>query len=68
MNAHAQPPQPNLAQISEHLYALFPPAFVHAYPDAWIEIAFGSPATGGLDAAENFSAFDLRAAAEQGRV
>jgi hypothetical protein len=44
MNAHAQPLQPNLAQISEHLYALIDPTFVHPYPDAWIEIAYGHPA------------------------
>ncbi|MCP2214243.1 hypothetical protein AB7M42_008796 [Bradyrhizobium diazoefficiens] len=55
---------PNKADIAAHLYALFPPAFVQAYPDGWIEIAYANPAAGGLDAAENFSAFNLQAAAE----
>ena len=48
-----------------HLYELFPPAFVHPHPDAWIEIAYGDPATGGKpDEAKHFSAFDLAGAAE----
>ena len=56
---------PNKADIAAHLYALFPPTFVHAYPDAWIEIAYASPATGGKpDKAKHFSAFDLDKAAE----
>ena len=50
---------------TRHLYALFPPAFVHPYPDAWIEIAYASPATGGKpDKARHFSAFELDKAAE----
>src|SRR5260370_34618452 len=44
---------PNKANIAAHLYALFPPAFVQAHPDSWVEIAYANPATGGLDAAEN---------------
>ena len=39
---------PNKADISRHLYALFPPDFVKPYPDAWIEIAFAAAA--GLEA------------------
>ncbi|MCK1589126.1 AAA family ATPase [Bradyrhizobium sp. 169] len=38
MNAHAQILKPNIAAITAFLYALFDPAFVHAFPDAWIEI------------------------------
>jgi hypothetical protein len=67
MNAHAKPDAPlcpNKTDIAAHLYALFPPVFVHAYPDAWIEIAYANAATGALNAAENFSALDLQAAAE----
>ena len=66
---------PNKADIAAHLHALFPPTFVHLYPDAWIEIAYGNPATGGKpDEAQHFSAFDLarrcriRGKEEQGRV
>jgi hypothetical protein len=61
MNAHTQPLAPNKADISAHLYALFDPAFVQAHPDAWIEIAYARPG-GKLNAAENFSAFDLEKA------
>ena len=56
---------PNRADINKHLYALFHPDFVRAYPDAWIEIAYANPAAGGgLRAAEQFSAFDLEAAGD----
>lgn len=56
---------PNKADIAAHLYALFDPAFVQAYPDAWIEIAYADPKTGGdPNAARNFSAFRLEKAAE----
>jgi predicted P-loop ATPase len=51
------PLAPNKADISAHLYALFAPAFVQPYPDAWFEIAYGRP-DGALNAAENFSVFD----------
>ncbi len=63
MNAHTQPLVPNKSDISAHLYALFDPAFVQPYPEAWIEIAYGRP-DGHLNAAENFSVFDLEKAAE----
>ena len=57
---------PNLGDISKHLYALFAPEFVQAFPDAQIEIAFGLPdkgpeaarlfnAVGGLEAAAAFA-------------
>jgi hypothetical protein len=56
-------PQP--AEIERHLNALFPSPFVHLFPDAWIEIAWGDPATGGRpDKAKHFSAFNLPAAAK----
>ena len=56
---------PNRADINKHLYALFDPNFVMAYPDAWIEIAYANPAAGGgLRAAEQFSAFELEAAGD----
>jgi hypothetical protein len=61
MNAHTPPLVPNKAEISTHLYALFGAEFVQAYPDAWIEIAYGRP-DGKLNAAKNFSAFDLEKA------
>ncbi len=59
------PLRPSKIDIERHLYELFPPAFVHPHPDAWIEIAYGNPATGGKpDEAKHFSAFDLAGAAE----
>jgi hypothetical protein len=63
MNAPVNILVPNKADISSHLYALFDPAFVHPYPDAWIEIAYGRP-DGPLNAAENFSVFELEKAVE----
>jgi hypothetical protein len=54
---------PNKADIAAHLYALFDPAFVLPYPDAWIEIAFGRP-DGKLNKAGNFPAFDLQEAVD----
>jgi RecA-family ATPase len=54
---------PNLADISKHLYALFPPEFVQAYPDAQIEIAYGL-ANRGPEAARLFNAVgEIEAAA-----
>ena len=59
------PLEPNRAAINQHLYALFHPDFVRAYPDAWIEIAYANPAAGGgLRAAQQFSAFELEAAGD----
>ena len=58
------PLRPNKTDIARHLYELFPPTFVQPYPDAWIEIAHGDPATGGPEKAQKFSAFDLAAASE----
>src|SRR5262245_13714063 len=60
----ATPLHPNKADIQRHLFELFSPKFVNAYPDAWIEIAYGSPASGKLDKAERFSVFDIPAAVE----
>jgi hypothetical protein len=54
---------PNKKGIAAHLYALFGPAFVQAYPDAWIEIAYGRP-DGGPNKAGNFPAFDLEEAVD----
>uniref|UniRef100_UPI0025C0ADB7 hypothetical protein n=1 Tax=Bradyrhizobium sp. TaxID=376 RepID=UPI0025C0ADB7 len=62
----AAPLAPNKSDISAHLYALFDPAFVQAYPDSWIEIAYGDPAVDGgkPNKAENFSPFKLEEAVE----
>jgi hypothetical protein len=46
----------NRQAIAKHLYQLFSPAFVLAYPDSWIEIAYGRP-DGPLNKASNFPAF-----------
>lgn len=54
---------PNRADIAAHLHALFPPAFVHPYQDAWIEIAFCRP-DAKPDTAKNFSVFDVEAAVD----
>lgn len=43
MNAHAQIPEADADVISEFLYILFAPDFVHAFPDAWIELVFIRP-------------------------
>jgi hypothetical protein len=62
--ATAAPLQPNRVDIDRHLFALFSPTFVNPYPDAWIEIAYASPAIGGRPhKSRHFSAFDLAAAA-----
>ena len=37
------PPTPNKTDIAAHLYALFPAAFVQAYPDAMVEVIYGPP-------------------------
>jgi hypothetical protein len=54
--------QPNVADISAHLFALFPPNLVHRSPDAEIEIVYGPP--GSLWNSRWFSAFDLKPIAE----
>ena len=43
MNAHPQIPKADTDTISEFLYMLFAPDFVHAFPDAWIEIVCIAP-------------------------
>ena len=64
-NLHADALVPEINTITEHLYALFPPAFVQPYPDAWIEIAYAKAGAGnGINEAQNFSVFELREAAE----
>ena len=50
--------QPNCELISQHLYALFPPEFVHRFPDAEIEVVYGPP--GNLSNSRWFNAFNLR--------
>ena len=56
---------PNNADIAAHLHALFAPAFVKDFPDAWIEVAYGHAATGGaVNKAEPFSVFHLKEAAD----
>jgi hypothetical protein len=63
--SNAVPLAPNITDIKNHLHALFDPAFVHAYPDAWIEIAYGHAASGGaITDAQNYSVFQLKEAAE----
>jgi hypothetical protein len=54
---------PHKAAIADHLAVLFPPAFVHPYPDSWIEIPYGRP-DGKLNMARTFPAFDLEDAAQ----
>ncbi|MCA1531438.1 AAA family ATPase [Bradyrhizobium sp. NBAIM03] len=64
MNAGAQALQPNLADIQAHFHALFHPAFVHAYPNAFIQIAYADPSRGGsVNEAKIFEAHDLKSAA-----
>jgi hypothetical protein len=59
----AAPLCPNKTDISRHLYALFPPEFVKAYPNAWIELATASAATDWKPmAAEHFSPLNLQEA------
>jgi hypothetical protein len=55
--------QPDIQDVNRHLFALFAPTFAHAHPDAWIEVAYGAP-NGPLNAAAQFSIFDLKGAAE----
>src|ERR1700722_12407573 len=62
--AVSPPLLPNMADISAHLYAMFDPAFVQVYPDAWIEIAFSYPGHGSVDEAKNYRVFELKEAAE----
>jgi len=56
---------PNMADIGRHLYQLFSPGFVQAYPDAWIEIATGHPdiRDGALDDAQCWGVFEIAKAA-----
>jgi hypothetical protein len=61
-NGKLQAVAPNKADISAHLYALFPPEFVAPYLDAWIEVAYDDPATGPNRSAI-FSPFRLNEAA-----
>src|SRR3954454_6595490 len=51
---------PNEADIAAHLHALFSPSFVHPYTDGWIEIAVSHPASGQINDAQNWSAFELK--------
>jgi AAA domain len=50
--------KPNVEDISAHLHALFSPGFVHAWPDAQIEVVYGPP--GVFTSSRWFSAFDLK--------
>jgi hypothetical protein len=54
--------KPKVEDISAHLHGLFPPGFVHRWPDAQIEVVCG-PA-GVFTGSRWFSAFDLKAIAE----
>ena len=51
--------KPNVEDISAHLHALFPPAFVHDFPDAEIEVVYDLP-NKPLTTSRWFSAFDLK--------
>jgi hypothetical protein len=61
---------PNTADIKAHIYALCDPAFTLAYPNAVLEIAYGSPSSidgGDVNRAQTFSALsdkELQEAAE----
>src|SRR4051812_47757262 len=56
---------PNKNDIAAHLYALFSPEFVRPHPDAWIEIAYGHPASGNaVNKAQIFTAFQLEESAD----
>ncbi|MDI2076508.1 hypothetical protein ABIF68_010400 [Bradyrhizobium japonicum] len=58
------PLQPNRADISRHLFELFSPDFVQAFPDAWVEIAFADASSDWKPKdARHFSAFRLDEAA-----
>ena len=56
----------NATDINAHLHALFDPAFVHAYPEAWFEIAYSHPdiADGAVRDAQNYGVFELKDAAD----
>lgn len=62
MNAHPKIPVPNAGEISKFLFALFPPNFVHAFPDAWIDITCIRPDK--TVAPSFFSAHDLKQAVD----
>jgi AAA domain len=54
--------KPNVEDISAHLHALFPPGFVHRWPDAQIEVVYGPP--GVFTVSRWFPAFDLKSIVE----
>src|SRR5437879_7414747 len=58
MNAYAKLLTPNADAVSTFLYILFAPEFVHAFPDAWIEIVCIRP--DGKLTWRFFSAHDLK--------
>jgi hypothetical protein len=62
MNAHPKILAPNTDVISEFLYTLFPPDFVHAFPEAWIDITCIRPDK--TLASSFFSAHDLKPAVD----
>jgi hypothetical protein len=59
MNVHQPFLKPNVNDIKAHLHALFPPGFVHRFPNAEIEIVYGSPDEP-LTSSRWYSAFDLK--------
>jgi hypothetical protein len=63
-NGSGEPVATNKADISRHLYALFSPEFVRAYPDAWIEVAYSDLVTGDVNKAATFSVFEIREATD----
>jgi hypothetical protein len=62
MNAHPKILAPNTEVISEFFYILFSPEFVHAFPEAWIDITCIRPDK--TVASSFFSAHDLKPAVD----
>ena len=58
MNAFAPHLRPNKVDVQAHLWALFPPAFVHHFPNAQVEVVYGPP-NKPLTTSKWFSAFDI---------
>jgi hypothetical protein len=55
-------PEPNKTAIAAHLYAMFEPAFVHGYPEAWFEIALSDLVTSDVNKAATFNVFQIKEA------
>jgi hypothetical protein len=53
------PLSPDRTMMAKHLYQVFPPDFVNAYPDARVEVAVAHPVSGAINKAETFSPFEI---------